>query len=183
MRRNSNKNADKQKHLDPTIVVALIGLAGTIIAAMLASPLLERLLTTPPTETATPLQASNTATDTQPSNAATNTQTSSNRVSLNQTVTGTLYGAEAGTWIFSEGPATVTMILDVGPFGAALIIVKDPAGVDRAYRDQQKSPGITQLVNFFIPTAGDYTILVRNVANQQVDYTLTVQDALTPPPP
>ena len=49
--------------------------------------------------------------------------------------------------------------------------------------DQQKSPGVTQLVDFFIPTTGDYTILVRNAANEQVDYTLTVQDALTPPPP
>ena len=95
---------------------------------------------------------------------------------------GTLYGAEAGTWIFSEGPANVTMVSDVGPFGSALLIVRDPSGVQRAYVDEQ-SPGVARLVNFPIPTDGDYTILVRNAANEQVDYTLTVQDALTPPPP
>ena len=174
MRKNSNKNADKRKRLDPMIVVALIGLVGTIVAALLASPLLERLFPAQPSQIAPTVQTSNTTTG---------TQTLGNPISLNQTVTGTLYGAEAGTWIFSEGPATVTMILDVGPFGGALIIVRDPSGVDRAYMDEQKRPGITQLVNFLIPTAGDYTILVRNVANEQVDYTLTVQDALTPPPP
>jgi hypothetical protein len=192
MRKKSNKNADKGKRLDPMIVVALIGFAGTIIAALLASPLSERLVptqqppvptlidsltttTSPPTsQAATPLQASNTGTG---------AQLISKPIRLNQTVTGTLYGSEAGIWTFSEGPATVTIILDVGPFGAALIIVKDPSGVDRAYRDEQKSPGVTQLVNFLIPTEGDYTIWVRNTANEQVDYTLTVQDARTPPPP
>ena len=172
MGKNSNKNAEKRKRLDPTIVVAMIGLAGTIIAALLASPFLERWLTPQSSQTAAPVQTSNGIT----------TLVSGNRISLNQTVTGTLYGAEAGTWIFSEGPATVTMVLDVGPFGSALLIVRDPSGVERAYVDEQ-SPGVARLVNFSIPTEGDYTILVRNAANEQVDYTLTVQDALTPPPP
>jgi hypothetical protein len=174
MRKGSNKNTDKNRRLDPTIIVALIGLTGTIIAALLASPLLERWFAAGPTPVATQIQTSN---------ETTGTQTSNKYITLNQTVKGTLYGAEAGTWIFSEGPARVTMILDVSPFGSALIIVRDPSGVDRAYMDQQKSPGVTQLVDFFIPTEGDYTILVRNAANEQVDYTLTVQDALTPPPP
>jgi hypothetical protein len=175
MRKRSHKNTDKNRRLDPAIIVALIGLTGTIIAALLASPLLERWFAAGPTPVATLVQASNTTNSTQvPDNK---------RISLNQTVTGTLYGAEAGTWIFSDGPARVTMILNVSPFGSALIIVRDPSGVDRAYMDQQKSPGITQLVDFFIPTEDDYTILVRNAANEQVDYTLTVQDALTPPPP
>ena len=174
MRKKSDKNAEKGKRLDPTIIVALIGLAGTIIAALLASPLLERFVAPPPSPVSTAIEILNTAAD---------TQLAGNRIRLNQTVTGTLYGAEAGIWTFNEGPATVTIILDVSPFGDALIIVKDPSGVDRAYMDQQTSPGITQLVNFFIPTEGDYTIWVRNAANQQVDYTLTVQDVLTPPPP
>ena len=174
MRKRSNKNTDKNRRLDPAIIVALIGLTGTIIAALLASPLLERWFAAGPTPDATSIQTSNTTTG---------TLTSNKRISLNQTVTGTLYGAEAGTWIFNEGPARVTIILDVSAFGSALIIVRDPSGVDRAYMDQQKSPGVTQLVDFFIPTNGDYTILVRNAANEQVDYTLTVQDALTPPPP
>ena len=175
MRRKSNKNTNKGRRLDTTIVVALIGLAGTIIAALLASPLLERLFPAQPSPVTTTAQTSNTTGSTQvPDNK---------RIRLNQTITGTLYGADAGTWIFNEGPARVTIILDVSPFGSALIIVRDPSGVDRAYMDQQKSPGVTQLVDFFIPTTGDYTILVRNAANEQVDYTLTVQDALTPPPP
>jgi len=174
MRKYSKKNTDTNKRLDPMIVVALIGLVGTITAALLASPLLERWFTAQPSPVVTPAQTSSTTTG---------TQTSGNRINLNQTVKGTLYGAEAGTWIFSEGPAAVTIVLDVSPFGSALIILKDPSGVERAYMDEQKSPGVTQLVNFLIPTAGDYTILVRNAANEQVDYTLTVQDALTPPPP
>jgi hypothetical protein len=174
MHKKSDENAEKRKRIDPTIIVALIGLAGTVIAALLASPLLERLVAPSPSPVSTVMEISNTAAD---------TQLPGNRIHLNQTVTGTLYGAEAGIWTFNEGPATVTIILDVSPFGDALIIVKDPSGVDRAYMDQQKSPGITQLVNFFVPTGGDYTIWVRNAANQQVDYTLTVQDALTPPPP
>jgi hypothetical protein len=209
MPKRSNKSTDK-KRLDPMIVVAIIGLAGTIIAALLASPLLERLFITLPSPVPTPLESSNatsvpqtsqtappaealnTTTGTLTAQATTpvqavitvaGTQIITKPINLNQTVTGTLYGAEAGVWVFSEGPATITVILDVGPFGGALIIVKDPSGVDRAYRDQQTRPGVTQLVNFFIPTDGDYTIWVRNTVNEQADYTLTVQNALTPPPP
>lgn len=168
MRRRSNKR------LDPMIIVALIGLAGTIIAALLASPLVEKWLSPVPTSEAS-----------QPSStdpAVSSTKTLGNHISLNQTVNGTLYFAEAGVWVFSEGPATVTMILDVSPFGSALIIVRDPSGVERAYVDQQKSQGVAVLVNFSIPTGGDYAILVRNAANEQVDYTFTIQDALTPVP-
>jgi hypothetical protein len=109
MRRNSNKNADKRKRLDPTIMVALIGLAGTIIAALLASPLLERFFTAEPSQIATPVEPSNTSTVTQPSqgatpvqasNTTTGTQIVSKPIRLNQTVTGRLYGAEAGVWVF-----------------------------------------------------------------------------------
>ena len=169
MRKRTRSNTDKR--LDPIIVVALIGLIGTIIAALLASPLLERLLFTAPASQ--PVSSPNATGD---------IPVTGNRIGLNQTVTGTLYYNEAGTWIFSDGPARVTMILDVTPFGSALLILRDPSGVERAYVDEQ-SPGIARLVDFFIPTDGDYTILVRNAQNEQVDYTLTVQDALTPPPP
>jgi len=168
MRRNS-----KKKNLDPMIVIALIGLIGTIITVVFTSPLIAEWFAQR-SSAGTPIPAQNTAT--------TGTKTSGNRIRLNQTVAGTLYHAEAGTWIFSEGPATVTIVLDVGPYGDALIILRDPSGVDRAYVEQQ-SPGIARLVNYNIPTSGDYTILVRNASNEQVDYTLTVQDALTPPPP
>lgn len=156
------------------IIVALIGLVGTIIAALLASPLLERWLSSTPSSVNSPAQTPNTATG--------GTQTTGNRISLNQTVQGTLYYNEAGTWIFSGGPANVTIVADVGPFGDALLILIDPSGVQREYVEQQ-SPGIARLVNYNIPTSGDYTILVRNAKNEQVDYTLTVQDAVTPPPP
>jgi hypothetical protein len=163
-----------RKQLDTMIVVALIGLAGTVIAALLASPVLERWLAPEPTTETTA------ASPADPTTSSTNT--SGNRIGINQTVNGTLYFDEAGVWVFSDGPANVSMILDVGPFGGALIIVRDPSGVDRAYVDQQKSPGVAVLVNFSIPTDGDYTILVRNTLNEQVDYTLTIQDALTPVP-
>jgi hypothetical protein len=165
---------DSKKRLDPAILVAVIGLIGTIIAALLASPLLEKWLSASPTATDTAVPAS--------TGIGITTLTSGNRIGLNQTVKGTLYFDEAGIWIFSDGPATVTIILDTRPFGSALIIVKDPDGIERAYLDEQ-SPGVARLVNFLIPAEGDYTILVRNPQNSQVDYTLTVQDALTPPPP
>ena len=175
MRRNSKKNSrGTQKSIDPVIVVALIGLAGTVIAALLASPLLERWLSAEPPATDFPQALSSASNSGIPATG--------NRISKNQTVNGTLYHAEAGAWIFADGPATVTMILDVGPFASALLIVRDPSGVERAYIDEQ-SPGVAILANFFIPTEGDYTILVRNTRNEQVDYTLTVQDALTPAPP
>lgn len=169
MRRNSTK-----KRLDPVIVVALIGLIGTIVTVLFTSPLIEKWLAP---QAATPAAASVPL-----GNTATGTKSTGKRIGLNQTVTGTLYQAEAGTWIFSEGPANVTIVLDVGPYGDALIILRDPTGVDRAYVEQQ-SPGVARLVNFNIATPGDYTILVRNATNEQVNYTLTVQDALTPPPP
>jgi len=40
MSKRSNKNTNRR--LDPMIVVALIGLMGTIVAALIASPLLEK---------------------------------------------------------------------------------------------------------------------------------------------
>ena len=179
MGKRSKKNADSKRRLDRTIVVALIGLVGTIIAALLASPLLERWLAGSPsvTETTSP-SAGATISATQGS-----IQSQGNHIGLNQTVTGKLVFSEAAVWIFNQGPANVTITLDVGPFGSALIILKDPSGVDRAYVDQQIRQGMTQLVNFSIPTSGDYTIWVRNQVNEPADYTLTVQDALTPPPP
>lgn len=185
MRKRSKKNREANKRLDPTIVVALIGLAGTVIAALLANPLLERWFPAQllPSQTGPSPTAPNDITGTQAIETKNGTQLITKPIRLNQTITGTLYGPEAAIWTFSEGPANVTIVLDVGPFGAALIIVKDPSGVDRAYMDQQTRPGVTQLVNFNIPTDGDYTIWVRNAANEQADYTLTVQDALTPPPP
>ena len=175
MNGKSKRKDDSKKRLDPAIIVALIGLAGTIIAALLASPLLEKWIVTSPAATETAAPAS--------TGIGVTTPTSGNRVGLNQTVTGKLTFSEAAIWIFNEGPANVTIILDVGPFGSALIILKDPGGVERAYVDQQIRQGVTQLVNFNIPTSGDYTIWVRNQANEPADYTLTVQDALTPAPP
>lgn len=174
MRKSSRNPKDAKKRLDPMIIVALIGLAGTIIAALLASPLLERWLAS------TPANGNFSTPSLEP--VTHGTQATGNHISLNQTVTGTLYYNEPGTWIFSEGPATITIVADVGPFGDALLILFDPSGVQREYVEQQ-SPGMARLVNYTIPTSGDYTILVRNAKNEQVDYRLTVQDALTPPPP
>jgi hypothetical protein len=174
MRRKAKKNAkDGARRLDPTIIVALIGLVGTVIAALLASPLLERWLSPQPSAVHTPQSAND-------GNAG--TQTPGTHVGLNQTVSGTLYYNEPGTWIFSEGPARVTIVVDMSPYGDALLILFDPSGVQREYVEQQ-SPGIARLVNYNIPDDGDYTLLVRNAKNEQVNYTLIVQDALTPPPP
>jgi hypothetical protein len=167
------KSKNSSKRLEPAIIVALIGLAGTIIAALLASPLLERWLSSAPTQSSSTEAPAVT-------NAVDNIPVTGNRIRLNQTVEGTLYFDEAGVWIFSDGPVAVTITLDVTPFGSALIILRDPEGVERAYVDQQSPQGVTRLVNFTIPTGGDYIILVRNTENEQVNYTLTVQDSRTP---
>jgi len=97
---------NSKKRLDPTIVVAWIGLFGTIVAGLLASPLAERWISrpTPDPGTATIPPRS---TDTPPPIG--------NRIRLNQTVTGRLYYDEAGEWIFSDGPATIIIVLDVVP--------------------------------------------------------------------
>lgn len=174
MHRNSKKNTkNTSRRLDTTVVVALIGLVGTVIAALLASPLLERWLAPRPIGTASPQASSNIA--------AAGTQTLGTRIGLNQTVTGTLYFNEPGIWTFNAGPANVTIVADMSPYGDALLILYDPDGVERAYVEQQ-DPGIVRLVNYNIPTSGDYTIWVRNAKNEEVNYTLTVQDVLTPPP-
>jgi hypothetical protein len=55
MRKNSTK-----KRLDPMIVVALIGLVGTIIAALLASPLIENWGSPQPTVPVSPFSQTNT---------------------------------------------------------------------------------------------------------------------------
>jgi len=60
MRRQSRKNTDAGKRIDPMIIVALIGLIGTIIAALLASPLLERLLSADPANADPQATSSNT---------------------------------------------------------------------------------------------------------------------------
>jgi cytochrome c oxidase assembly protein subunit 15 len=46
--------------------------------------------------------------------------------------------------------------------------------------DQRIRQSVTGLINFVIPAEGHYTIGVRKTANEQADYTLTVQDARTP---
>jgi hypothetical protein len=97
----------------------------------------------------------------------------SGRIGLGQTITGTLYYNEANSWAFSSGPATIDVLLDVGPYGEALMFIVDPQGVQREYVDAQ-SGREERLVGYFIPTGGDYAIVVRNSLNTQVDYRLTV---------
>jgi hypothetical protein len=96
------------------------------------------------------------------------------RIGIGQTVTGTLYYNEANSWVFADGPATVNIILDVGPFGEALLFLIDPQGVEREYVDAQ-SGSEERLMFYEIPTAGDYTIAVRNTENTQTDYRLSVE--------
>jgi hypothetical protein len=76
MRKRSNKNTNRR--LDPMIVVALIGLVGTIIAALIASPLLEKWLFRSPSVTETVLPAAGVTPG--------STQTITGYIGLNQTV-------------------------------------------------------------------------------------------------
>jgi hypothetical protein len=103
----------------------------------------------------------------------------SDRIGLNQTVKGRLYYNEGNNWVFSDGPATVDIILDTGPYGSSLIILYDSTGVQREYIDAQ-SDGKARLINYHIPDGSDYIILVRNTKNTEVEYTLTVEAAESP---
>jgi hypothetical protein len=169
-KRESKEKPTGQK-LDPAIVVALIGLLGTLITVLISNA----------DKISTWLSPSAVPTVGGAIQSATAAQPGEKRIGLNQVVTGTLYYNEGDTWIFSEGPATVTITLDVSTYGSALIILFDPSGVQREYVDGQE-PGIARLVNYTIPSAGDYSIFVRNTNNSQVNYTLTVQDARTSVP-
>jgi hypothetical protein len=96
------------------------------------------------------------------------------RIGIGQTVTGTLYYNEANSWVFADGPATVNIVLDVGPFGEALILLFDPQGVEREYVDAQ-SGSEERMMFYEIPTAGEYIIAVRNTENTQADYRLSIE--------
>jgi hypothetical protein len=171
---SGKKKGNTRKKIDTGIVVALIALIGTIITAVFASPAVNRLIENWGSPEAQPAESPSISEN--PATAAV-TGSAGNHIRLNQTVTGTLYFNEAGVWIFDEGPATITIILDVGPYGEAVLILRDPAGVDREYVDAQ-SGSEERLVNYTIPTAGEYSILVRNSNNTQVDYTLTVEGVM-----
>jgi hypothetical protein len=97
-------------------------------------------------------------------------------IGLGETVTGTLFYNEGNNWIFGKGPATVDIVLDVGPYGAGLIVIYDPDNVQREYVDYSVN-GQVQLVDYRIPDDGEYRIFVRNVNNTHTIYTLTVQPA------
>jgi hypothetical protein len=168
---SDKRKSSSRKKIDPAILAALIALIGTIITAIFASPAINKLIDSwgkSDPQSATPTSLS--------INSETPTATGSavNYIHLNQTVTGTLYYAEAAVWKFNEGPATITLILDVSAFGEALIILRDPDGIDREYVDAQ-SGREERLVNYTIPTDGNYSILVRNTLNSQVKYTLTLE--------
>jgi hypothetical protein len=172
MSKTSNrKKSNPRKKLDTAIVVALIALLGTLITAIFASPAINKLIENWG-KSDLPLATPSSTPNSQETAAATGS--TGNIIQLNQTVTGTLYYDEAGVWIFNEGPATITIVLDVGPYGEALIILKDPDGVDREYVDAQ-SGSKEHLINYTIPTDGEYSILVRNSLNSQVNYKLTVE--------
>lgn len=167
----NKKKGNSERKIDPAIIVAVIALFGTLIAAVFSSPAINKLIE----NWGKPAEQAGT-----PSSSPINSETAvvignqEKHIKLNQTVTGTLYFNEAGVWIFDDGPATITVILDVGPYGEALIILRDPSGVDREYVDAQ-SGSEERLVNYTIPTAGKYSILVRNSRNSEVNYTLTVE--------
>jgi len=175
---SDKKKSNSRRKIDPAILAAVIALIGTVITAIFASPAINKLIESwgkPDPQSAAPTSL--------PINSETPTATGStvNYIHLNQTVTGTLNYDEAGVWIFNEGPATITLILDVSAFGEALIILRDPDGIDREYVDA-KSGREERLVNYTIPTDGNYSILVRNTLNTPVKYTLTLEGTKNPTP-
>lgn len=169
---SGRKTDNSRKKVDTAIVAALIALLGTIITAIFASPAINKMIEN---------WGKPTSQSTAPSSTPSEPEGTGNYVHLHQTVTGTLYFDEAGVWIFNDGPAAITLVLDVGPYGEALIILRDPDGIDREYIDAQ-SGSEERLVNYTIPTDGNYSILVRNSLNSQVNYTLTLEGTKISPP-
>lgn len=92
---------------------------------------------------------------------------------LGQTVSGTLAEGESHSWTFSEGPATIDVVLSgealdgvieiYGPDGELLLVVDDTiTGEDEV------------LPGFEVPDDGVYTAVIRDFFFRPVDYSLTV---------
>jgi hypothetical protein len=131
---------------------------------------------TGPQAEGTPLATSLPARNSQESTASIGNMPASRKIGLNQTISGTLYYNEGNEWIFSEGPAEINVILDTVPYGESLIMIFDPSGVQREYVDAQGGRE-ERLMNYSIPSGGDYMIVVRNLNNERTDYTLRVEDS------
>jgi hypothetical protein len=94
-------------------------------------------------------------------------------IAVGETISGTLAEGESHAWTFSEGPATIDVILSgaeldgvieiYGPDGELLWVVDDGVtGEDEV------------LLGFEVPDDGEYTAVIRDFFFRAADYTLTV---------
>jgi hypothetical protein len=94
-------------------------------------------------------------------------------ISLGDTVEGSLAGEETHSWSFSEGPATVDIVVTAADLDIVLELY-DPDDLLLDSLDSEFTGDGEQLLAVDIPDDGQYSILISDFFGDSGDYTLTV---------
>jgi hypothetical protein len=98
-------------------------------------------------------------------------------IALGESVSGVLDVDEAHSWSFSDGPATVDIILSSGEDMDGVLELYDPEGNLQAEMDSTFAGDEERLLAIDIPDSGEYTIVVRDFFDEGGDYSLSVDVA------
>lgn len=102
-------------------------------------------------------------------------------IALGDTVEGTLDEEEAHAYTFSDGPATVDIVLQGSNDMDAVLELYDPDNELLEVADSTFSGG-EEVIAAITLDEGDYTIVVRDYFDDGGDYTLEVREAAEPEP-
>jgi hypothetical protein len=100
-------------------------------------------------------------------------------ISLGDSVEGTLDEDQSHGWEFSDGPATVNIVLEAGEDLDGVLELYDPEGSLMADADFTLEGDVERLDSVQIPDDQTYTIVVRDYYDDGGSYTLSVT-AVTP---
>lgn len=103
-------------------------------------------------------------------------------IGLGETVDGVLAEEESHSWVFSDGPEIVDIILAGGEEMDGILELYDPHGELMANVDSSFGGEEEIIAAVEIPDDGDYTIVVRDYFDDGGDYSLTV-DVASPQDP
>lgn len=95
-------------------------------------------------------------------------------IEIGQSITGTLAEAEKHAWTFSDGPATIDIVVESGDDLDAVLELYNPDNELIDSSDRNFTGENEQLAGVEIAGDGDYTIVVRDFFNDGGAYTLTV---------
>lgn len=98
-------------------------------------------------------------------------------IGLGETVSGVLEADESHSWVFSDGPVLVDIILDSGEGMDGVLELYDPDGDLISDVDSTLSGDEERLLAVDIPDSGEYTIVVREFYGAGGDYSLSVDIA------